>query len=1018
MKNAFAISGLRKERKLNRNVLAIALSLVLVLGSGLVSNVAQASHETYGQALVPIAISKGFDSREFSVAIADNGEIYASGSNDSGQLGTGDNASSAGPRKVVDTGVLAGKTILAVAAGEQHVLALDSDGVVYSWGENGSGQLGDGTTTDRSTPVVVDFSALPTGRKILKIAAGPAHSAAIDDTGVVYTWGVNNSGALGDGSTTRRTAPISLASAGALSGLVVEEISLGGYYDDDDGEYLSFSVAVLENGAVVSWGVNSNGQLGDSTTTGRTAPVFVDDSSVLSGKSIASVSTGGRFTVVIDSAGVAYSWGANTRGQLGDGSTTRRLSPVAVDASGALNTKVLSSVSVGDEFALAIDTSGQLYSWGLNSQGQLGDNSTTSRSSAVAVDTSTTLNGKSVTGVFAGFRSSLVLDDAGVIYGWGSDENGQLGIGLTRQIRAPIEITPAGALAGKTIQKTAFGYNHTLFLDSAGVVFAVGDNGSGKLGDGTSTAATAPIASGPSGGALEGKTFTAVTAGVHHSLALDSTGKVYSWGLNNYGQLGIGSTENADPTLVGGLISTKTIVAIAAGGYHSLALDSDGVLYSWGYNNYGSLGVGDNTDRSSPTAVDVSGALSGKTISAIHAGDHHTVVLATDGNAYAWGNNSNGELGDNTTTARNAPVAVYTAGDLSGKTITELSSGMYHTVALDSNGAVYTWGYNGNSEIGDGTGSANQVSPKSINYGAIAGKTITAVAAGWGYSLVLDDQGVAYSWGRNEAGQLGLLNPSNATTPTAVDASGVLASKTLTSLSTGFSGSASFATGSDGSLYGWGRNSYSDLSIGDTGKYLLAKASLFAGHIAAVAPVSSPAPEPSSAPAPYLGPSSLSVSKSAPANGAGIAIGDNLESIDAVFVGGLQTTFELTDEGTLSFAIPDIIPGNYAVRFFIAENSVYLTSYVDVVAGVRAVASGAAKVNAGSFKGYVALYALGYEGQRLSAKVGNDWVIVPSIPATTNDLFRFVEFTGTGYEIRVRIYIDRELLRTVDLTTR
>ncbi|MCF8529536.1 MAG: hypothetical protein K9G13_06545 [Aquiluna sp.] len=169
---------------------------------------------------------------------------------------------------------------------------------------------------------------------------------------------------------------------------------------------------------------------------------------------------------------------------------------------------------------------------------------------------------------------------------------------------------------------------------------------------------------------------------------------------------------------------------------------------------------------------------------------------------------------------------------------------------------------------------------------------------------------------------------------------------------------------------------------------------------------------------PYTGPSSIIVSKSAPANGTGFATGDNLGSIDAVFVGGIQTTFEVTEEGTLTFAIPEIVPGNYAVKFFISENSVYLTSYVDIVAGVRAVANDAARVNAGSFKGYVALYAKGYEGKRLSAKVGKDWVIIPSIPAATNDLYRVVEYTGAGVDVAVKIYIDRVLRETVDLTTR
>ena len=1003
---------------LGRTILGSSiLSASLVVGVTLVPLEAGASHEEVGQKIISIDSSVGSNDQQFSLVLDDDGRIFGAGSNNRGQLGTGDTFTTATPRAVVSTGVLADKTIVAIATGTFHSLALDADGGIYAWGENESGQLGDGTTTDRNAPMAVDLSSIPSGRKIVEIAAGSGHSAAIDDEGVVYTWGDNSNGQLGDGTTTTRLTPTSLSTAGALSGLKIVGISLGGRYDSDEG-YLGFSVAVSDSGSLVSWGTNNDGELGDGSTSQRTSPVLVDDSGAINGKTIASVSSSERFSIALDSDGLAYGWGANNYGQIGDGSTTRKLSPTAVDASGVLAGITLTQVAAGGEFTLAVDDAGALFAWGLNGSGQLGDGTFTNRSNPVLVDASGALSGKEFVAVAAGYRSALVLDDAGSTFAWGSDAYGQLGVGLGTAIRSPIEITPAGALQGKTIQKTGFGYNHTLFLDSAGVVFAAGQNSYGKLGDGTSTTATAPITSGLSGGVLEGKTFTSVVTGVHHSLALDNTGKVYSWGLNNYGQLGIGSTENAGPTLVGGLIATKTIVAIAAGGYHSLALDSDGVLYSWGYNVLGSLGVGDNTNRSLPAVVDASGVLSGKTISSIHAGDHHTVVLDTAGNAYSWGANSNGQLGDNTTDARNAPVAVYTAGDLSGKTITQLSSGMYHTIALDSDGSVYTWGYNGDAEIGDGSGSANQVSPKLINLGAITGKTITEVAAGWGYSLVLDDQGVAYSWGRNGDGQLGLLNPSNATTPTAVDASGVLAGKTLTGLSAGFSGSASFATGSDGSLYGWGRNLYSDLSIGDTSKYWSARVSLFEGHVAAVSPVSSPAPAQSTTPAPYMGPLPISYALSSLKAGESQTVsGLRLAGVESVSIDGVLAEITSRSSSSISFVIPAGLAAGLKNLIIVSPLGTITAQGAFSVEEPAPVAK-ASKVNAGSFKGYVALYALGHEGKRLSAKVGNDWVIIPEIPAATNDLFRFVEFTGAGYEIRVRIYIDRELLRTVDLTTR
>lgn len=817
-----------------RKALVLGLAAMLAISSFVVSADAEAAHVEYGQPVEALDSSSGSEDERFSIALNNDGYVYTSGSNNRGQMGTGDNESSAGPRRVLSTGVLADKTVVAVAAGALHALALDSGGGVYSWGENESGQLGDGTYTDRNAPVAVDLTALPAGRKIVKIAAGAGHSAAIDDVGVVYSWGNNDSGELGDGTTINKATPVSLSSSGALSGLAVSEISLGG--SEGWRGFEGFSVAVLDTGVLVAWGRNDNGQLGDGTQANRSAPVLVDSSGVLTGKSLTQLSSGGRFTVAIDSSGEVYSWGANNFGQLGDGTTTRRLSAVSLDASGALSGKKVVSVSAGDQFAVAMDETGSVYGWGLNSSGQLGVSSTTVSYTPLAVDTSSTLSGKNLTTIAAGHSTSLVLDDAGVIFGWGSDQFGQLAVGLTVKIRSPILITSGGSLTAKTIRKTAFGYEHTLFIASDGLIYAAGQNGYRQLGNGATAAASAPLATGPSGGVLEGKTFTAVAAGIYHSLALDSAGKVYSWGYNGQGQLGIGSTVSSDPTLVAGILATKTIVAIAAGGYHSIALDSDGVLYSWGWNVNGQLGIGGYVNSTTPTVVDASGVLLNKTISSIYAGDRHSMVLDNAGVAYAWGYNLNGVLGDNSQATRPLPVAVYTAGDLTGKAIVKLSTGLSHTLALDSIGNIYAWGYNGNGEIGDGSGSTRQISPKLISTGDITGKSISSVAVGNGYSLVLDDIGTAYSWGGNSSGQLGVGDLSSRSTPSAVDATGVLSGKTLSSLSTGFAGSASFATDNAGILYGWGRNSNSDLSIGDTGKYLIAKATLFSGHISMAQP--------------------------------------------------------------------------------------------------------------------------------------------------------------------------------------
>lgn len=978
-------------RNLSAKTLIATLVALLAAGSVSLPFEAQASHEQHGQAVVSIDASSGFSSGQFSLVLDQDGRIFAAGTNQSGQLGTGDNLSSATPRQVFTSGVLAEKKIIAVSAGGNHALALDVDGLVYAWGYNQAGQLGDGTNVDSNVPFVVDLAEVPTGRKIVKIAAGPGHSAAIDELGTVYTWGENAQGQLGDTTTANKSTPVSLSGAGALAGLKVAEVSLGGgtSYMGTSG----FTVAVSDTGVLVAWGYNGNGELGDGTTDQRTSPVLVDALVAIKNKVIKSVSSGDTFSVAIDSEGKAYAWGLNDFGQLGDGSTNSRLSPVAVDVSGVLNGKELVQVAAGGEYTLALDDEGTVFAWGSNASGQLGDGSLDNSSVPVAVDPATVLSGKKITAIAAGYRSSLALDDSGSVHGWGLDSQGQLGVGLSEFIRSPIAITPAGALAGKTIQKTAFGYFHTLFI-SEGLIFAAGRNSDRQLGDGSTTDKSSPIASGTGGVVLAGKAFTAIAAGIYHSLALDSAGKVYSWGLNNFGQLGIGSTENSDPTLVGGLIASKTIVAIAAGGYHSLALDSDGVLYSWGYNVNGQLGVGDTLNRTSPVAVDMTGVLSGKTISSIHGADRHSIVLDSAGKAYSWGANSQGELGDTSTIDRNVPVVVYTGGALDGKTVTQLSTAMYHTFALDSAGKIYGWGLNNSGQLGDGT-TVRQTAPKLIDAGGISGKTISSVAVGFSYSLALDDEGVAYAWGENFDGQLGLNDSLNRTTPTAINSSGALAGKTITSLSTSFAGSASFATDSAGVLYGWGRNSFFDLGIGDTGKYPIARTTLFSGHVLTLAP-------PSSVARPYVGPTSLIVDKTAPANGNGFATGNNLETITAVLIDEVETKFVILSDDRISFEIPKLAPGNYSVKFFIAENQVYLSASLEVTPGVEIV-SADQKVNAGSFNRYVAVYAKGYAGSTLTWKIAGKWFKT----VLTENYHVFQRPTvAVNLPINVELYID------------
>jgi alpha-tubulin suppressor-like RCC1 family protein len=393
----------------------------------------------------------------------------------------------------------------------------------------------------------------------------------------------------------------------------------------------------------------------------------------------------------------AFSWGTNANGQLGDGTLTQHLLPLALDVSvsSALNGKTVVQMAVGFSHSLALDSAGQVYACGFNANGHLGDGSTTQRLFPVAVNisVSSALYGKTVIRIAAGSTFSLAVDSSGQVYTWGGNTNGQLGDGTTTQRLLPVvvSISASSALNGKTIVQISAGNSHALALDSSGKVYAWGNNANGQLGDGTATQRLLPVVvSISSSSALNGKTIVLISAGNVHSLALDSAGQVYAWGNNANGKLGDGTmNQRVFPVAVNvstsSALNGKTVVQISAGNAHSLAVDSAGQVYAWGGNTNGRLGDGTTTNQLLPVAVNVStsSALNGKTITQVSASTHSFAVDSA-GQVYAWGSNSNGQLGDGTTTNQLLPVAVNvsTSSALNGKTITQVAAGNLFSVAV------------------------------------------------------------------------------------------------------------------------------------------------------------------------------------------------------------------------------------------------------------------------------------------------------------------------------------------------
>ncbi|MCC2548199.1 hypothetical protein LJY25_17245 [Hymenobacter sp. BT175] len=345
--------------------------------------------------------------------------------------------------------------------------------------------------------------------------------------------------------------------------------------------------------------------------------------------------------------------------------------------------------------------------------------------------------GNAYTQVYAGAYYSFSLRNDGALYAWGRNNAGQLGLGTISNAQ-PLPV-PLAAPAGRQWAQVSGGQSHTLAVCTDGSLHSWGLNSSGELGNGTTQSQTAPAPVPLPAGAVAQQ----VSAGRSHSLALLASGQVLSWGAGQQGQLGTGTTTGRQtPGEVPGLPACTQVVA---GVDYSLALAAaDGALWSWGLNNQGQLGDGTVTDRRAPVRI---APPAGLRWTQADAGLQHALALASDGSLWAWGSNSLNQLGDGTSTSRLAPVRIAPPA---GHTWTAVAAGNYFSMALCSDGGLYSWGEGGvlGNGAAQGRNTPGRVAPPS-------GQTWTQVATGQYHALALTSAGHVYSTGDNTAGQLG-----------------------------------------------------------------------------------------------------------------------------------------------------------------------------------------------------------------------------------------------------------------------
>jgi len=407
-----------------------------------------------------------------------------------------------------------------------------------------------------------------------------------------------------------------------------------------------------------------------------------------------------------------------------------------------------------------------------------------------------------------------------------------------------------------------------------------GYNGEGQLGDSTHTSRTAPVQ-------VNGLTgVIAVSSGGAHTLALKNDGTVWAWGYNVYSSLGIGTPggDRDAPMQVAGI---SGIIAISAGGYHSLALKSDGTVWSWGSNFAGEIGDGTISTRATP--VQVTG-ISG--IVAISAGSIHSMALKSDGTLYAWGFNADGRIGDGTTTNRFSPVVVGISN------VTKIAAGGWHSLAVKSDGTVWSWGKNADGQLGDGT-TTEQHTPVQIP--GLSG--ISLLRAGEFHSLALKTDGTLWAWGKNGSGQLGDGTTVSKSSP--VQVTGI--SGGINAIACGMEHS--LALKNDGTLWGWGANSSSQLSDGTTADKTtpVQVTGLCAALVAGIGNV-----ENNSGFNVYPNPSSGSVILELP-------VVKNI-TISVMSITGQEVYSEITNGGKVELNLDGLSAGMYILRFSSEES--------------------------------------------------------------------------------------------------
>jgi alpha-tubulin suppressor-like RCC1 family protein len=691
---------------------------------------------------------------------ADTNTFVGFGGNSNGQMGDANLLAGAAAVRWFPNSISPGGSryakVLGTGCQALHSAVVDTDGTLYLAGYNPSGQIGcefAGVNCSNAMPVA-SFD-----QRILGVACGYAHTAAVDGYGKVWTWGNNNYGNLGNNNTgTNSSIPVAASTYGSLAGVTtVAAVACGQYH----------TLAVDSTGKVHAWGLNSSGQLGNTTTTDSYVPIVVTLGSITA-RSVIAVACGDAYSVALDSVGKVHAWGANGVGQLGNSTIVSYFIPLLVSY-GSIATLSIAEVACGQQHTVALDTTGKVHAWGLNNYGQLGNSTLTNSSLPLAVSSFGTLAGIAIVSIACGFGHTVALDSTGKVHSWGYNNWGQLGNSTITNVSIPTAVSSFGSLSSATVVAIACGQVHTLALDSMGHIHAWGHNGYGELGVNSTSSSTFPILAMTSFGTVRSPLtgaprYLSRGYGFHKVVrpqAQLGNASIVPAGDNSYGQLGDGTQTYRYTGVTSALTFPAAVVASANSLYHSAVVLSNGATYVWGRNTLFECGLASGAMQA--TATLVCAALSAYNAKDVACGTGVTLVLTTTGTVVAMGTNLTGMLGNGsavgTTTSASGPVVVSALTN-----VTAIAAGENHAVAIDASGYLWAWGANPYGQFGTGTTAAAVLAPVMVPMASTGGVAVLAASAGFGHTLIVTANGKCMAAGLNFHGQLG--NAANVATAT------------------------------------------------------------------------------------------------------------------------------------------------------------------------------------------------------------------------------------------------------------